>query len=119
VTRPSKFAPEFKARAIDLYRTSEAARSPRHTLQRAHPDQCVSTSPADPPFSSVSAATRRAQPIAPQSRASLQDLPWGRYPVTAPDKAESALHRVNTASRVTPTTLTHDRLHIREKRPSR
>jgi len=23
VTRPSKFAPEFKARAIDLYRTSE------------------------------------------------------------------------------------------------
>ena len=42
-------------------------RPPRHTPQRARPHQCVSTSPADPPFSSASAATRRAQPITPHA----------------------------------------------------
>src|SRR5215217_6317891 len=43
-------------------------RPPRHTPKRARPHQCVSTSPADPPLSSASAATRRAQPITPGAR---------------------------------------------------
>src|SRR5215207_7228986 len=42
-------------------------RPPRHTPKRARPHQCVSTSPADPQFSSASAATRRAQPITPDA----------------------------------------------------
>src|SRR4029453_16173964 len=42
-------------------------RPPRHTPKRARPHQCVSPAPADPPFSSASAATRRAQPITPNA----------------------------------------------------
>jgi hypothetical protein len=73
VTRPSKFAPDFKARAIDLYRTSEGRTiTAPYTSTGSPAPVCVS--PADPPFSSVSAATRRAQPIAPQSRARLTQL---------------------------------------------
>ena len=74
MTRPSKFAPDLRHARLICIGPQRAARSPRHTPQRAHPRQCVSTSPADPPFSSVSAATRRAQPIAPQSRARLTQL---------------------------------------------
>src|SRR5829696_7591890 len=49
-------------------------RPPRHTPKRARPHQCVSTSPADPPFSSASAATRRAQPITPLAREAVRTV---------------------------------------------
>jgi len=37
---------------------------------------------------------RNRLPLKSEPRHSLQDLPWGRYPVTAPDKAESAPQRL-------------------------
>jgi hypothetical protein len=73
-------------------------RPPRHTPERARPHQCVSTSPADPPFSSASAATRRAQPITPgasqvrmavASTSSGSALPSGRLNLLLPGTAEA------------------------------
>ena len=72
MTRPSKFAPDFKARAIDLYRTSEGRTvTAPYTSTGSPAPVCVDVA-GRPPFSSVSAATRGAQPIAPQIRAQTQ-----------------------------------------------
>ena len=74
MTRPSKFAPDFKARAIDLYRTSEGRTiTAPYTSTGSPAPVCVDVA-GRPPFSSVGAATRRAQPIAPQIRARLTQL---------------------------------------------
>ena len=74
-------------------------RPPRHTPKRARPHQCVSTSPADPPFSSASAATRRAQPITP-SASQVRTPTWltARRPGSPLGVVTMSIHKLSAGS---------------------
>ena len=97
MTRPSKFAPDFKARATDLYRTSEGRTiTAPYTSTGSPAPVCVDVAgrPSHSHQSVQRLEERNRLPLKSEPRHSLQDLPWGRYPVTAPDKAESAPQRL-------------------------
>src|SRR5215211_5388598 len=81
--------------ACSLGNNPAATETPRAIhLHRAHPHQCLSTSPADPPFSSASAATRRAQPITPDEW--IPRPPVGRGIGSQPNRRHPPCHRTTT-----------------------
>lgn len=97
MTRPSKFAPDFKARAIDLYRTSEGRTiTAPYTSTGSPAPVCVDVAGRPPILISQCSDSKSATDCPSnqsQTDTACRTYRGGRYPVTAPDKAESALHR--------------------------